>query len=73
VSSNFGEQLDDLFRSYETAEISVVTQNNASIDWDEISELKKKTIYKVLQELLTNMRTIAWPDLALTCMPVESA
>lgn len=56
VSSNFEEQLDDLFRSYETSEISVVTQNNASIDWDEISELKKKTIYKVLQELLTNMR-----------------
>ena len=56
VSSNFGEQLDDLFRSYETSEISVVTLNNAQIEWDEISELKKKTIYKVLQELLTNMR-----------------
>jgi len=56
VSSNFGEQLDDLFRSYETSEISVVTQNNAKVGWAEISELKKKTIYKVLQELLTNMR-----------------
>ena len=56
VGSNFGQQLDDLFRSYETSEISVVTQNNAKVDWNEISELKKKTIYKVLQELLTNMR-----------------
>ncbi|MEM7085075.1 MAG: ATP-binding protein [Bacteroidota bacterium] len=56
VEINFNEQLDDLFRSYETAEISIVTQNNAKVDWNEISELKKKTIYKVLQELLTNMR-----------------
>jgi len=56
VRFNFEEQLDDLFRSYETSEISVVTQNNATVEWSEISELKKKTIYKVLQELLTNMR-----------------
>ncbi|MBL4663957.1 MAG: tetratricopeptide repeat protein [Flavobacteriaceae bacterium] len=56
VQINFGQQLEDLFRSYETSEISVVTQNNAKILWNEVSELKKKIIYKVLQELLVNMR-----------------
>ncbi|MEH6536620.1 MAG: hypothetical protein V7719_09520 [Psychroserpens sp.] len=56
VEENFHDLLKDLLSSYQNAELNVITKNATKIDWNNISDLKKTTIYRVLQELMTNMR-----------------
>ena len=52
---DFLEILNDLFSSYKTDEISVITKNLSMINWDLLPLLKKNVLYRVLKELLTNM------------------
>lgn len=56
VKENFGELLNDLLVSYNGEEVNVVTRNLSKIDWSAISELKKTSVYRILQELMTNMK-----------------
>ena len=56
VYTNFHEVLYDLLISYQSDTVSVITRNLNHIDWGTIDPLKKETIYRVLQELMTNMR-----------------
>lgn len=56
VKENFGELLNDLLVSYNGEKVNVVTRNLSKIDWNAISELKKTSVYRVLQELMTNMK-----------------
>jgi signal transduction histidine kinase len=56
VNENFDELLNDLLISYQSEEVNVITKNISKIDWKTHSELKKISIYRVLQELMTNMR-----------------
>ncbi|WP_291959251.1 ATP-binding protein [Maribacter sp.] len=56
LSEDFGTQLNDLLLGYKNDQVKVITQNLSKIPWNTISELKKTTIYRVLQELMTNMR-----------------
>lgn len=56
VNAHFDIQLKDLFLSYNSTNTSVVYRNMDKIDWIKVSELKKITIFRVLQELLTNTK-----------------
>lgn len=56
IEKDFGKQINDLLQSYQDGEITITTQNISSINWRLFSEIKKQTIYRVLQELMTNMR-----------------
>ncbi len=56
LQENFKEQLQDLLQSYQSDETNVMTRNMASVDWIKVSNEKKTTIYRVLQELMTNMK-----------------
>ncbi|NRD24086.1 ATP-binding protein [Winogradskyella litoriviva] len=56
VDKNFNELINDLLLSYKSNEVSIITRNNSKINWDGIPDIKKTTIYRVLQELMTNMR-----------------
>lgn len=56
VKNNFVEQLKDLFLSYNDNKISIISRNTYKIDWGTISDLKKVALYRVIQELLTNMK-----------------
>ncbi|MCB0468222.1 MAG: ATP-binding protein, partial [Aequorivita sp.] len=56
IQENFSDQLNDLLLSYQTDKVKIVTRNISKIDWNTISEIKKTTIYRVLQELMTNMK-----------------
>ena len=56
VKGDFSEILTDLLLGYKSEAVVVVTKNLSKIDWDSVSEDKKTTIYRVLQELMTNMR-----------------
>lgn len=56
INNNFEELLNDLLLSYKSEQINIITKNTSKINWTSISEIKKITIYRVLQELMTNMK-----------------
>jgi signal transduction histidine kinase len=56
VHHNFETLLNDLLVSYKTDHINVITRNLNKIYWSKISDNKKTAIYRVLQELMTNMK-----------------
>ncbi|WP_036156647.1 tetratricopeptide repeat-containing sensor histidine kinase [Maribacter forsetii] len=56
LSEDFGLQLNDLLLGYKNDKVKVITRNLSKMPWDTVPELKKTTIYRVLQELMTNMR-----------------
>lgn len=53
---NFKETLNDLLLSYNSDAVRVIIKDIDKVNWDAISKLKKETIYKVLQELMVNMK-----------------
>ena len=52
----FIEYLGELIESFNDDETSVIVKGVSEIPWDTVEDLKRTTIYKVLQELLINMR-----------------
>jgi len=56
VTNNFDRVLQDLLWSYKNKNVTVITRNIKKITWNSFSENKKITIYRVLQELMTNMK-----------------
>ncbi|GAA4237556.1 hypothetical protein GCM10022291_24610 [Postechiella marina] len=55
LSSNFDIILNDLFFNYKVNGITIITQGVKDVDWNQVSVIKRTTIYRVLQELMTNM------------------
>lgn len=56
LEGSFEGILNDLILSYDNINTNVIAKGASNINWDAISELKRVTIYKVLQELLINMK-----------------
>ncbi|WP_053992127.1 tetratricopeptide repeat-containing sensor histidine kinase [Mangrovimonas sp. TPBH4] len=56
VGSNFGETLMELLKGFHTEDVRVLVQNISKVEWKLFSNLQKATIYRVLQELMVNMR-----------------
>ncbi len=56
VTKNYDQLINDLLLSYMHNEVKVITRNISKINWDALPNLKKQTLYRVLQELMTNMR-----------------
>jgi signal transduction histidine kinase len=56
VHERFDELLNDLLLGYKNDAVNIITQNISKIDWNKLSEIKKITLYRVLQELMTNMK-----------------
>lgn len=56
INEDFNELIQDLLMSYKTTNVSVMTVKASKIDWDGVGDLNKTTVYRVLQELMTNMR-----------------
>ena len=55
-SGNFEELINDLLLSYKNDAVAVVTKGIKTLNWNAVSDIKKTTIYRVLQELMTNMK-----------------
>ncbi len=53
---NFEEIIYDLFMSYKNEKVGIVTKNLQKINWTKFSVQKKNMLYRVLKELMTNMR-----------------
>jgi signal transduction histidine kinase len=52
----FTDTIKDLVLSYSDTKTSVIDKGSADINWEGYSKMKRTTIYKVLQELLINMK-----------------
>jgi len=56
LRTDFEKTLNDLLMSYKSNEVAIFKRNIATINWEKVSEIKKMTVYRVLQELMTNMK-----------------
>jgi signal transduction histidine kinase len=56
VKIPFDEIISDLLSSYQSDTIKIIRRDTKRIDWNTISAVKKNCIYRVLQELMTNMK-----------------
>ena len=56
IEADFSKQLNDLLLNYQNNNVTIVTRNISKMEWEGIPEIKKTTIYRVLQELMTNMK-----------------
>jgi len=56
IKDDFSGQLIDLLLNYQNEKVSISTRNISKMDWVSISEIKKVTVFRVLQELMTNMK-----------------
>jgi len=51
---NFKDLISDLLLSYKTERINVISMGIQQMKWEHLNDLQKSTVYRVLQELLTN-------------------
>ncbi|RED50564.1 tetratricopeptide repeat-containing sensor histidine kinase [Seonamhaeicola aphaedonensis] len=56
LDEDFGMVLENLFQDYNNDRVQVLTKNLKTINWSSTSNLKKTALYRVLQELMTNMK-----------------
>ncbi|TYP99019.1 hypothetical protein C7447_102337 [Tenacibaculum adriaticum] len=65
VDDDFDELLKDLLLSYKSDDVNVMTRNISKVNWKKVSKEKKTTIYRVLQELMTNMKKYSEASIVL--------
>lgn len=65
VENDFEESLTDLLMAYKNEDVNVITKGIKQIKWSEIDNLKKRGLYRVLQELMTNMTKHSQADLVV--------
>lgn len=49
-------ELKELLENYQCEQLNIITRNLSNIVWTTISDEKKLTLFRVLQELMTNMK-----------------
>ena len=53
---DFIPHIKEMIAGFDTASVTILIQGLDSINWSSLSDLKKITLYRVLQELLINMK-----------------
>ncbi|WP_338731336.1 tetratricopeptide repeat-containing sensor histidine kinase [Mangrovimonas cancribranchiae] len=56
VSEDYTNTLEDLILSFQTTQVTILVKGLSSMSWESLANYKKITLYRVLQELLVNMR-----------------
>ncbi|WP_452233161.1 tetratricopeptide repeat-containing sensor histidine kinase [Lacinutrix sp. MEBiC02595] len=56
MEQDFKDAITDLLLSYKSNTVNVITKGISTVDWQSLSAIKKVAIYRVLQELMTNMK-----------------
>ncbi len=56
IDADFDLVLIGLLQNYQSDTVNVITKNIATVNWASIDDHKKITLYRILQELMTNMR-----------------
>lgn len=62
TGENFGNVLREMLADYKTSNTNVIIISFDSIAWNEIADHKKITAYRVLQELMVNMKKHSQAD-----------
>ncbi len=63
--TDFYEQLKTMLAAYKSDDFNVIVKNDQKIEWETLNPLKKKTLYIVLKELMTNNRKHSRSNFAL--------
>ncbi|WP_416448479.1 sensor histidine kinase [Leeuwenhoekiella sp. A2] len=63
--TDFYEQLTTMLAAYKSDDFNVIVKNDQKIEWETLNPLKKKTVYIVLKELMTNNRKHSRSNFAL--------
>ncbi|WP_371197938.1 ATP-binding protein [Flavobacterium sp. MEB061] len=61
---NYSDNLKEMLSTYNSKSTNVIINNIEKVIWNEIDEIKKVTIYRVLQELMVNMKKHSHAPLA---------
>jgi len=56
LDQDFGTLLKELLLSYHNEEVNVITRGLSHTNWQQLSTQKKIALYRVIQELMTNMK-----------------
>lgn len=56
VDEFFGKELLDLINIFNNNEVNIIVKNASTIDWSKVNKETKYAVYRVLQELLVNMK-----------------
>lgn len=56
TDESYGDALLDLINSFTSPEVNIIIKNSASIDWNKVNKETKYAVYRVIQELLVNMK-----------------
>ncbi len=56
TDEKFEEALLDLINNFNSESVNVIIRNNTPIDWNKINPAIKNALYRVLQELMVNMK-----------------
>ncbi len=56
TDARFAVQLSELLQQYQSDTVRVILKNFSSVDWDVIKKESKIALYRVLQELMVNMK-----------------
>ncbi len=56
TGTNFSSHLKEMLSTYNSTSTNVIINSIEKVNWDAIDEIKKVTIYRVLQELMVNMK-----------------
>ncbi|MCX2681768.1 ATP-binding protein [Galbibacter sp. EGI 63066] len=62
---NFPENLKTLLANYNNQKVSVISKGIDNINWNSLEEVKKRVIYRSLQELMVNMKKHSKATLAV--------
>jgi signal transduction histidine kinase len=64
TSANFGDALKQMLGDYGSETVNVMVINHEVVDWESMSEDKKITLYRVLQEFMVNMKKHSMASIA---------
>ena len=56
TGESFIENLIEMINGYKSSKQNVIIKKDENINWNSVSEIKKITLFRVLQELLVNMK-----------------
>lgn len=56
TDERYGDSLLDLINSFSGNDINIITKDYSNVDWNKINEHSKNALYRVIQELLVNMK-----------------
>ncbi|WP_027138021.1 tetratricopeptide repeat-containing sensor histidine kinase [Gaetbulibacter saemankumensis] len=56
LEGNYSNALKDLLLSYKNQSVNIITRGLNDIVWEQLDSIKKITLYRVIQELLVNMK-----------------